>query len=163
MANFPSCSHHVIRKEVRPPKNFSSVGIHRSRFEFEALRLVLIISPSSELGIAHHFFYGLLILQGNVFQNFKFSFNWIDRFLKFQFKQNSLKHVRIRSTWACFDHISLIQTRNCAPLFLWTPYYSRKILSKFQFFSQPDRPVPKVSILVEFIDAGPNLEHLGLF
>ena len=62
MANFPSCSHHAIGKEVRPPKNFSSVGIHRSRFEFEALGFVLIISHSSELGMAHRFFIGLLIL-----------------------------------------------------------------------------------------------------
>ena len=56
MANISSCSHHAIGKEVSPLKNFSSVGIHRSRFEFGALGLVLIISPSSELGIAYHFF-----------------------------------------------------------------------------------------------------------
>ena len=56
MANFPSCSHHAIGKEVGPPKNFSSVGIHRSRFEFGALGLVLIISPSSKLIIVYRFF-----------------------------------------------------------------------------------------------------------
>ena len=56
MVNFPSCSHHAIRKKVRPPKNFNSVGIHRSRFKFRALGLVLIISPLSELGITHRFF-----------------------------------------------------------------------------------------------------------
>ena len=56
MANFPICSHHAIGKEVGPPKNFNSVGIHRNRFEFEALGLVLIISFSSELEIVHHFF-----------------------------------------------------------------------------------------------------------
>ena len=79
MANFPSCSHHAIGKEVRPPKNFSSVGIHRSRFEFGALGLVLIISPSSEFGIAHHFFVGLLILQGTFCENFKIFLNRFDK------------------------------------------------------------------------------------
>ena len=140
MANFPSCSHHAIGKEVRPPKNFSSVGIHRSgfefgalglfwsylphpnlelhtifyidslffkehsfkisnifstsstgsqsfslgrihwsRFEFIALGLVLIISPSSELRIAHHFFYGLIILQGTFCQIFKNFLNRLDQ------------------------------------------------------------------------------------
>ena len=72
MANFTSCSHHAIGKEVRPPKNFNSVWIHKSGIEFGALRLILIISPSSELGIVHRFFYGLPILQGTFFQNFKF-------------------------------------------------------------------------------------------
>ena len=93
MANFPSCSHHAIGKEVRPPKNFNSVGIHRSRFEFGALGLVLIISPSSKLVIMHHFFYGLLILQGTFCQIFKFFLNQLDWFPKFQFRQNSLKQV----------------------------------------------------------------------
>ena len=78
MANIPSCSHHAIGKEVRPPKNFSSVGIHRSRSEFGALGLVLIISPSFELGIVYHFFYRLLILQGTLYQNLKF-FSQLDR------------------------------------------------------------------------------------
>ena len=109
MTNFPSCSHHAIGKKVGPPKNFNSVGIHRSQFEFGALGLVLIISSSSELRIVHHFFYGLLILQGTFCQNFKKKFlNQLNRFPKLQFRQNSLKQVRIRSTWACFDHISLI-------------------------------------------------------
>ena len=36
---------------------------------------------------------------------------------KFQFRQNSLKQVRIRSTWACFDHISLIRSHNRIPFF----------------------------------------------
>ena len=71
MDNFPRCSHHTIGKEVRPPKNFSLVGIRRSRFEFGALGLVLIISPSFELGIAHYFFVRFLILQGPLYQNFK--------------------------------------------------------------------------------------------
>ena len=33
-----------------------------------------------------------------------------------------------------FSHISLIQTRNHVPFFLWTPYFLRDILSKFQIF-----------------------------
>ena len=79
MANFPSCSHHAIGKEVKSPKNFSSVKIHRSRFEFGAHGLVLIIFPSSELGTAHRFFYGLLLLQGTFGQNFKIFLNQLDR------------------------------------------------------------------------------------
>ena len=75
MANFPSHSHHAIGKELRPPKNFILGRIHWSKSEFGALGLVLIISPSFELGIVHHFFYGLLILQGTFFQNFKFFLN----------------------------------------------------------------------------------------
>ena len=77
---------------MRSPQNFSSVGVHRSKFEYGALGLVSIISPSSKLRIVHHFF-------------------------------------------------------------LWTPCSSRNILSKFQFFSQPARPVPKVSVQLEFIGA----------
>ena len=69
--------------------------------------MVLIISPSSKLRIADRFFYGLLILQGTFFQIFNFFLNWLNRFPIFQFRQNSLKQVQIRSTWACFDHISL--------------------------------------------------------
>ena len=77
--NLPSCSHHAIGKEVRPPKNFSSVGIHRSRFEFRAFGLVLIISLSFDLRIVHRFFYGLIILQETFYQNFKIFLNRIDR------------------------------------------------------------------------------------
>ena len=204
MVNFPSCSHHAIRKKVRPLKNFNLVGIHRSRFKFRALGLVLIISPlselgithrfffmdslffkehsvkisiffstsstgsqsfslgiihwsrfefgalglvliislSSELGIAHHFFLWTPYSSRNILSKFQFFFlNQLNWFPKFQFRQNSLKHVRIRSTWACFDHISLIQPQNRAPFFLWTLCSSRNILSKFQNFSQPARPV----------------------
>ena len=75
MANFPSCSHHAIGKEVRPPKNFSSVGIHRSRSEFRALGLVLIISPSSDLGIMHRFFLWTLYSSRNILSKFQFFFS----------------------------------------------------------------------------------------
>ena len=122
-------------------QSFSLGRIHWSRFEFIALGLVLIISPSSELRIAHHFFYGLIILQGTFCKNFKFFLNQFDWFPEFQFRHNSLKRVRIRSTKACFDHISLIRPWNCAPFFLWTHYSSRNILPNFQKFSQSARPV----------------------
>ena len=83
---------------------------------------------------------------------------------KFQFSWNSQEPVRIRSTWAGFDHIFLIRTQNRAPFFLWTSYSSRNILSKFQKkISQPAQSVPKVTVQAEFIEAGPNSEHLGLF
>ena len=38
--------------------------------------LVLVISPSSELGIVHHFFVGFLILQGTLCQNLRIFLNW---------------------------------------------------------------------------------------
>ena len=75
MANFPSCSYHAIGNEVRPPKNFSSVGVHRSRFNYGAHELVLIIFPSSKLKIEHRFFVGFLILQGRLYQNFRIFIN----------------------------------------------------------------------------------------
>ena len=40
-----------------------------------------------------------------------------------------------------FDHISLFRTRNCVPFFSWIPHSSRNILSNFQIFLQPVRPV----------------------
>ena len=42
---------------MKLPQNFSSVRVHRSRFEYKALGLVLVISPSYELEIVHHFFF----------------------------------------------------------------------------------------------------------
>ena len=63
------------------PKNFSSARVHRSRFEYGALGLVSIISPSSKVGIKHCFFYGLLVLQGILCQNFKFFLNQLNRFI----------------------------------------------------------------------------------
>ena len=47
---------HIV-KEVKPPQNFSLARVHRSKFEFGALRLVLVKSPSSGLEIMHHFFF----------------------------------------------------------------------------------------------------------
>ena len=45
---------HIMLKEgSESPQNFSSIGVHRSRFEYGTLRLVLIISSSSELGIVY--------------------------------------------------------------------------------------------------------------
>ena len=128
------------------PQSFSSARVHWSMSEFRALRIVSIISLSSKFRIMHHFFYGLLVLQGILFQNFKFFLNQLHRSPKFQFSQSSLDYVWIRSTWACFDHISLIRTWNHIPFFLWTPCSSRNIISKFQFFSQPAQLVPKVSV-----------------
>ena len=127
MANFPSCSHHAIRKEVRPPKNFSLGRIHWSRFEFGALGLVLIISPSSELGIMHHFFLWTPYSSRNILPKFQF-FSQSARPVpkKFQFRQNSLKQVWIRSTWDSFDHISLIRPWNHLLCFLIDSLFFKK-------------------------------------
>ena len=102
MANFPSRSHHAIGKKLRPPKNFILGRIHWSKSEFGALGLVLIISPSFELGIMHHFFYGLLIHQGTLCQNLKFFINWIDRFPK------SFKLGRIHWSRSKFGALGLV-------------------------------------------------------
>ena len=75
-------------------------------------------------------------------------------------KLKFIEVCRMRSTWACFDHTSLIQTRNRAPFFLSTLCSPRNILSKFQNFSQT---VLKVSGLAEFIEECLNSEHLNLF
>ena len=64
------------------------VGIRFSRFsrfiesagvEHWFLVIILIISPFSELGIAHHFFHGFLTLPGTFFQIFKIFCNLFDR------------------------------------------------------------------------------------
>ena len=91
--------------------------MHGSKSEFGALGLVLAISPSSNLGIAHCFFHGLLLLQGKFYKNFIFFLNRLDRSPKFQFRQNAWEQIRIRSTRACFGHISLIQPWNRIPFF----------------------------------------------
>ena len=92
------CSSRNIRSKFQifsrvGPQSFNSDRIHRSMFEYGALGLVSIISPSSELGMAHRFFNGLLVLQEIFYQNFKFFLNRLDRSSKFQFSHNLLEHV----------------------------------------------------------------------
>ena len=65
--------------------------------------------------------------------------------------------------WACFDHISLIRTCNCAPFFYGLLVLQGIFYQNFKFFSQLARLVPKVSVHLEFIGASSNTEHLGLF
>ena len=132
---------------------FSLGKIHWSRFEFIALGLVLIISPSSEFRIMHHFFYGLIILQGTFRKNFKFFLNRFDWFSEFQFRHNSFKRVQIQSTRACFDHISLIRPWNHAPFFLMDSLFfkenSIKISKNFSIGSiswHPVQPIHRVSL-----------------
>ena len=60
-------------------QSFSLGRIHWSKSEFGALGFVLIISPSSDLGIAHRFFNGLLILQVTFCKNFKIFLNRLDQ------------------------------------------------------------------------------------
>ena len=49
-------SYHAIGQRLRPPQNFSSVEARWSPSKSGAHWIVLVISPSSELRIAHHFF-----------------------------------------------------------------------------------------------------------
>ena len=51
-------------KPAHPVRQISIKVHYWSRFEFGAPELVLVISPSSELGITLPFFVGFLILQG---------------------------------------------------------------------------------------------------
>ncbi|KAL6347513.1 hypothetical protein AAG906_026035 [Vitis piasezkii] len=53
--------------------------MHGSKSEFGALGFVLAISPSSDLGITHHFFHGLIIIQGTFYQNFIIFLNRFDQ------------------------------------------------------------------------------------
>ena len=67
------------RKDVKPPQNLCSAGVHKSRLESGAPEIVFIISPSSELLIVHHFFFqGLIFLQETFHQNFRFFLNRLD-------------------------------------------------------------------------------------
>ena len=59
---------------MRSPQNFSSVGVHRSRFKYGALGLVSIISPSFELRIAHHFFLWTPCSSRNILSKFQIFF-----------------------------------------------------------------------------------------
>ena len=58
--------------ELTQPVRRISIKVHCwRRFEFGAREIVLVISPSSELGISLRFFFGFLILQRTFFQIFK--------------------------------------------------------------------------------------------
>ena len=72
------------------------------------------------------FFHRLLILQEKLWQTFIIFLNRLDQSPKFQFWQNAWEQVRIRSTEACFGHISLIRPRNCAQFFFMDSLFFRK-------------------------------------
>ena len=68
--------------ELDQPVRRISIKVHYwSKFEFGALEIVLVISPSSEFEIILHFFFvGFVILQGTFFQIFKIflsQINWL--------------------------------------------------------------------------------------
>ena len=111
--------------------------MHRSKSEFRALRLVLGISPSSDFGIMHHFFHGLLILQGKFCQNFIIFLNRLTG-------PQSFSLDRMHGSKSEFGALELVLAISPSsdlgimnPFFSWTSYYSGKILSKFHNFSQP--------------------------
>ena len=74
---------------MRSPQNFNSVGVHRSRFEYGALGLVSIISPSSELGIAHRFFCWITYSSRNIVSKYEYFYQplklMVNRFNWFKF------------------------------------------------------------------------------
>ena len=120
---------------------FSLVGVYRGMLRFGALGLVLIISPFFELGIEHRFFSWIPHSSRNILSNFQNCLQPIRPvgILFSQFSRFSLCRTLIFCNY--FDHISLFRTRNCVPFFLWIPHSSRNILSNFQNFLQPVRPV----------------------
>ena len=61
--------------------------------------------------------------------------------------QSYLPHPNSESCAAFFDGLLVLQGIFC---------------QNFKFFSQPARPVPKISVQFEFIGICLNLEHLGL-
>ena len=66
--------------EPAQPVRRISIKVHYwSRYEFKATELVLVISPSYELGITLHFFFGFLILKGTFYQIFKIFLSRIDQ------------------------------------------------------------------------------------
>ena len=144
--HFPSCWHHAIGRKWGHPEVLAQLEVIGVCLSSEHLGLFWPYLPHPNSKLCTIFFHGLLILQVKFYQNFIIFLNLLDRSPKFQFRQNAWEQVRIRITWACFGHISLIRTRNCTPFFSWTPYSSGKILSKFHNFSQSARPVPKVSV-----------------
>ena len=116
------------------PQSFNLVGVHKSKFEYGALGLVSIISPSFELRITHRFFYGLLVLQ-EIFYH---------QIVSQQARPVPKVSVHLEFIGECLnsEHLGLFRSylphpnsKSCT-IFLWTPYSSRNILSKFQIFSQ---------------------------
>ena len=99
------------------PQSFSSVGVHRSRFEYGALGLVRIISPSSKLRIAYHFFMDSLF--------FKEYYVKISIFFSTgstgpqNFNSVGVHRSRFKYGALCllFSHISFIRTQNCVPFY----------------------------------------------
>ena len=65
-------------KPAQPVQRISVEVNYSSRFKFGAPKLVLFISPSSELEIMHCLFFGFLTLQGTLSQIFIFFLNRID-------------------------------------------------------------------------------------
>ena len=88
---------------------------------------------------------------------------------KFQFSWSSKEHIRIRSTRACFGHISLIRTRNHAPFLLLDSLLIEKLSKRIsEFLSigpiswELAQLVQRISVKVHFgVDS--NKERSSLF
>ena len=127
---------------MRSPQNFNSLRVHRSRFEHGALGLVSIISLSFELRIAHHFFLWTPCSSRNILSKFQIFF-LID-----STGPQSFSSVRVHWSMSEFGALWLLsiislssKLRIVHHFFLWNPCFSRNILSNFQIFSQPARPI----------------------
>ena len=115
--HFPSCWHHAIGRKWGHPEVLAQLEFIRVCLSSEHLGLFWPYLPHPNSELCTIFFHGLLILQGKLFQNFIIFLNRLDRSPKFQFRQNAWEQVQIRSTRACFGHISLIQPQNHVPCF----------------------------------------------
>ena len=84
----------IVPKEASgPSQGFSSIRVYWSMSNFEHLGLFRSNLPHPNSKLCTVFFYGFLVLEGILCQNFKKFPNRLDRSSKFQFRQNSLKHV----------------------------------------------------------------------
>ena len=112
---------------------FSLVGVYRGMLRFGALRLVLIISLFSELGIMNHFFHGFLTLLGAFCQILKICTTGSIGWHPVQ-PVHRVSRCRTLIFGNYFDHISLFRTRNCAPFFFMDSSLFQEHSIKFSNF-----------------------------
>ena len=118
--------------------------------KFGALELVSIIYASSKLEIMPRFFCWISYSLRNYLKKFesfyqqdRLFWNQLNRFNRFQLKfiigeSSNSKHLSL--FWSYLPHLKL---ESCSFFFsfFWIPYFSRKILSNFEKFSQSARPI----------------------
>ena len=120
--------------EVLTQSKFIRVGRMRSTWAcFDHISLIRTRNRTPFLFLKK-IFYGLLVLQGIFYQNFKKFSNRLNQSSKFQFTQNSLK----QSEFGEFGLVSIISPSSkleiMHSLFCWIPYSLKNSLTKFENF-----------------------------